>query len=219
VSDKRRHPLLDRLYLRYLDDENSAGFITAVSSHYALSTLERLATCGQYLARRGAVLALSYLSDVRSGPVLARALHDSDRVVRVLAENGLFELWSRDGTESQQQQLRIVVRLNDAQQFEEAYVRALQLIEEAPQFAEAWNQRAIACYRLGQYEDAANDCHQTLELNPYHFAAALGMAHCYLDLEEGQAALDCFRRAFDLNPNLDSIQSQIEYLERALEET
>jgi tetratricopeptide (TPR) repeat protein len=45
------------------------------------------------------------------------------------------------------------------------------------------------------------------------------MAHCYLDLGEGVAALDCFRRAFDLNPNLDAIRSQIEYLERALEET
>jgi tetratricopeptide (TPR) repeat protein len=219
VSDKRRHPLLDRLYLRYLDDENSAVFITAVSARYSIPTLERLAGCGQFLARRGAVLALSYMGGFPSSPVLALALHDSDRVVRVLAESGLFELWCRDGSESQQQLLRLVLRLNDAHQFEEAFVRASQLIEEAPQFAEAWNQRAIACYRMGRYEDAANDCQQTLELNPFHFAAALGMAHCYLDLGEGMAALDCFRRAFNLNPNLDSIQGQIEYLERALEET
>jgi tetratricopeptide (TPR) repeat protein len=218
VSDKRRHPLLDRLYLRYLDDENSAAFIADVSTHYAIPTLERLGLCGQYLARRGAVLALSYLSGVSSSPVLAQALHDSDRVVRILAENGLFELWCRDGTESQQLQLRVVARLNDALQFDEAYAQATQLIDEAPQFAEAWNQRAIANYRMGRYEDAANDCQQTLELNPDHFAAALGMAHCYLELSECLAALDCFRRAFDLNPNLDSIRSQIEYLERALDE-
>jgi tetratricopeptide (TPR) repeat protein len=219
VSIERRHPLLDRLYLRYLDDENSAAFIRAVSTHYARPTLERLAAYGQYLARRGAILALSYVGDYRSSPVLARALHDSDRVVRMLAENGLFDLWSRDGSESQQQKMRIVVRLNDAHQFDEAYDQASQLIEEAPQFAEAWNQRAIACYQLGRYEDAANDCQQTLDLNPYHFAAALGMAHCYLDLDEGLAALECFRRALDLNPNLEAIRNQIEYLERAFEET
>jgi tetratricopeptide (TPR) repeat protein len=181
--------------------------------------LERLAACGQYVARRGAVLALGYVGGFSSSPVVARALHDSDRVVRILAENGLFELWCRDGSESQQQQIRIVSRLNDAEQFDEAYAHASQLIEEAPQFAEAWNQRAIASYRLGHYEDAANDCQQTLELNPFHFAAAVGMANCYLELEEGLAALDCFRRALDLNPNLDAIQGQIEYLERALEET
>ena len=219
MSDKRRHPFLDRLYLRYLDDEDSAAFIAAVSTHYSTATLERLAACGQYVARRGAVLALGYMGSFPSNSVLARALHDSDRVVRILAENGLFELWCRDGSESQQQQIRIVLRLNDAQQFEEAHALASQLIEEAPQFAETWNQRAIASYRLGHYEEAANDCQQTLELNPYHFAAAVGMAHCYLELGEGLAALDCFRRALDLNPNLDAIQGQIEYLERALEET
>jgi tetratricopeptide (TPR) repeat protein len=219
VSDKRRHPLLDRLYLRYLDDEDSAGFIAAVSKHYSIATLERLADCGQYLARRGAVLALGYLGGFASNPAVARALRDSDRVVRILAENGIFELWCRDGSDSQQQQMRVVVRLNDAQQFDEAHELASQLIDEAPQFAEAWNQRAIASYRLGHYEEAANDCQQTLELNPCHFAAALGMAHCYLELGEGLAALDCFRRALDLNPNLDSIRGQIEYLERALEET
>lgn len=219
MSDNRRHPLLDRLYLRYLDDENPAGFIAAVSARYSIPTLERLAGCGQFLARRGAVLALSYVGGFSSSPVLALALHDSDRVVRILAEGGLCDLWCRDGSESQQQLLRLVVRLNDAYQFEEAFVRASQLIDEAPQFAEAWNQRAIACYRLGRYEEAADDCQQTLELNPCHFAAALGMAHCYLDLGDGMAALDCFRRAYNLNPNLDAIQGQIEYLERALEES
>ena len=139
--------------------------------------------------------------------------------MRILAESGLCDLWGRDGSESQQQLLRLVARLNDAYQFEEAFVRASQLIDEAPQFAEAWNQRAIACYRLGRYDEAADDCQQTLELNPFHFAAALGMAHCYLDLGDGMAALECFRRAYQLNPNLDAIQGQIEYLEQALEET
>ena len=219
MTDNRRHPLLDRLYLRYLDDENAAGFIAAVSARYSIPTLERLAGRGQFLARRGAVLALSYVGGFSSSPVLALALHDSDRVVRILAESGLCDLWGRDGSESQQQLLRLVARLNDAYQFEEAFVRASQLIDEAPQFAEAWNQRAIACYRLGRYDEAADDCQQTLELNPFHFAAALGMAHCYLDLGDGMAALECFRRAYQLNPNLDAIQGQIEYLEQALEET
>lgn len=218
MSNTCRHPVLDRLYLRYLDDENSAAFIAAVSSRYAISTLERLATHGQYLARRGALLALSYLSDIRSSSVLVNALHDSDRVARILAENGLFELWCRDGSEAQQLELRVITRLNDAHQFDEARARATRLIDDAPSFAEAWNQRAIANYRLGRYEDAANDCLQTLELNPDHYAAALGMAHCYLELSEGQAALDCLRRALDLNPNLSAIQTQIEYLERALDE-
>jgi tetratricopeptide (TPR) repeat protein len=218
VKNNRHHPLLDSLYLRYLDDEDSAAFISKVSRHYVTATLERLASCGQRLTRRGAVLAVGFLGDYASTPVLGRALHDADRVVRVLAENGIFELWCRDGIEAQRHELRIILRLNNSYQFDEACERASQLIEQAPQFAEVWNQRAIGQFRQGQYEEAANDCQQTLELNPYHFGAAVGMAHCYLETGEGFAALEWFRRSVELNPNLEAVRGQIEYLERALEE-
>ncbi len=219
VKKHRRNPLLDSFYLRYLDDEDSAAFITAVSKHYMTSSLERLALRGQRLSRRGAVLAVGFLGDYSSTSILGQALHDSDRVVRVLAENGIFELWCRDGSEAQSREVRTILRLNNSYQFEEARERADRLIEEAPDFAETWNQRAISYFRQGQYEEAASDCQQTLELNPFHFGAAVGIAHCYLETGEGFAALEWFRRAFELNPNLEAVRGQIEYLERALEET
>ncbi|MBC8874058.1 MAG: tetratricopeptide repeat protein [Planctomycetes bacterium] len=219
MSIDNRFPLLDRLYLHYLEDEDSAAFIVRVSRHYMTSTLERLAEYGEEMARRGAVLALGFLASYESNPVLGRALKDRDRVVRILAENAIREMWYRAGSESQRQQLAIIIRLNDSYRFEEAVEQSTDLIEQAPGFAEAWNQRAIAHYRLRHFEDAANDCQQTLELNPYHFGAAVGMAHCYLELGEGFAALECFRRAIDLNPNLEAVKGQIEYLERELKET
>jgi tetratricopeptide (TPR) repeat protein len=219
VKTNRHHPLLDRFYLHYLDNEDSAAFITATSRHYTLATLERLALQGQRLTRRGAVLAVGFLGDYASNGVLGRALHDSDRVVRVLAENGIFELWCRDGSEAQRREVRIILRLNNAYQFEEARDRADRLLEQAPAFAEIWNQRAISYFRQGHYEEAASDCRQAMELNPYHFGAAVGIAHCYLETGEGFAALKWFRRALDLNPNLDAVRGQIEFLQRALEET
>ena len=91
------------------------------------------------------------------------------------------------------------------------------LIDEAAHFAEAWNQRAVAEFALRRFEDAANDCHQTLEMNAYHFGAAVGMGHCYLQLDEPFAALENFRRALALNPDLEEVRGQINFLERALE--
>jgi tetratricopeptide (TPR) repeat protein len=212
-------PLLDRFYTRYLDDEDSAAFIRDTSRHYLNSALERLALYGTLRTRRGAVLALGFLGGYETTPVLGRLLRDRDRVVRVLAENGIRELWCRDGSEAQRLQLGVIVRLNNSLRYVDAFEAASLLIDEAPRFAEAWNQRAIAHFQLRQYEDAANDCQQTLELNPYHFGAAVGMAHCYLETGEAFAALECFRRAVDLNPNLESVRGQIDFLERALEET
>ena len=219
MSANGRHPLLDKIYLRYLDDQNSAAFIALVSRHYMTSTLERLAQFGNDLTRRGAVLALGFLGGYESNAVLGRALKDRDPLVCLLAEDAIRRVWYRDGTPWQRQQLDVVMRLNDSLRFEEAVEQATGLIQQAPTFAEAWNQRAIAHYRLKQYEQAARDCLQTMELNPYHFAAAVGMAHCHLEMGEGYAALECFRRAVELNPNLEGVKEQIDFLERALKET
>src|SRR5690606_28743454 len=149
-----------------------------------IATLERLTLAAGRVTRRAAVLALGYIGNYDSNAVLGRALHDEDRGVRILAENGIRELWCRCGTETQRQLLSVIVRLNASQQYELALERATELLEQAPWFAEAWNQRAIAYYQLGRYELSASDCHQALEINAYHFGAAVGMAHCYLEMSD-----------------------------------
>jgi tetratricopeptide (TPR) repeat protein len=210
-------PILTEMYARYLDDENSASFISAVSQRYMIGTLERLAEFGRVASRRAATLALSLIGTYESNAVLGRALNDRDRCVRLIAENGLRDLWMRDGSEDQQSRLKVIVRLNSSQQFCEAADAATDLIDEAPFFAEAWNQRAIAFFQLDRFEESANDCHQALELNPYHFGAAVGMAHCYLQMNDAYAGLECFRRALKLNPDMEEIRSQADQLERMLE--
>ncbi|MCA9119029.1 MAG: tetratricopeptide repeat protein [Planctomycetaceae bacterium] len=212
-----RQPSLDSLYQRYLNHEDSATFISAVASTYTIGTIERLAEFGQFTSRRAATMALGFLGDYRSNDVMGRRLSDKDRGVRMLAENSIRELWYRDGNETQRKTLQVIIRLNNAEQAGTATRLASELIDEAPFFAEAWSQRAIAHFQRGRFDDSANDCFQTLELNPYHFASAVGMGHCYLELNEPQPALDCFRRALKLNPGLEDVRAQVTYLERALE--
>jgi tetratricopeptide (TPR) repeat protein len=216
VSELRR-PELERLYHRYLESECTADFVRAISQRYLVGTLERLARGGRHVTRRAAVMALGFVGDFSQNATLGGALHDGDRGVRLLADNGIRQLWRRDGSVSQQQRLARVCRLNNGEQYSEAIREATELIDEAPWFAEAWNQRAIGYFARRQFEEAANDCHQTLELNAYHFGAAVGMAHCYLQLEEPFAALENFHRALRLNPDLEDVKGQIEMIQRALE--
>lgn len=213
-----RQPSLDILYQRYLNHEESASFIAAVAAGYTIGTLERLAEFGQRTSRRAATMALGFLGDYRSNDVMGRRLSDEDRGVRMLAENSIRELWYRDGSTSQRQMLQVIIRMNNSEQSAVAATRlASELIDEAPFFAEAWNQRAIAHFQRGRFDDSANDCLQTLELNPYQFASAVGMGQCYLEMNEPQPALECFRRALKLNPCLEDVRAQVTYLERALE--
>src|SRR5690606_37653483 len=121
---------------------------------YTLATLERLAEMGTRMSRRAAVLALGFLADYESNAVLGRALCDEDRGVRLLAENGIRELWRRAGNEDQQQEIGIIIRLNASRQYLEAVIRSDHLIDEAPWIAEGWNQRAVAYFHLGRFEES-----------------------------------------------------------------
>jgi tetratricopeptide (TPR) repeat protein len=216
VNDSRR-TALERLYHRYLETENTAAFVKAVSDKYLLGTLERLAIGGQPVLRRAAVMAVGFLGDYSHNAILGRGLNDDDRGVRLLADSGIRQLWRRDGNQRQQEWLSRICRLNQNDQYAEAIHEATALIDEAAHFAEAWNQRAVAEFALQRFEDAANDCHQTLEMNPYHFGAAVGMGHCYLQLDEPFAALENFRRALSLNPDLEEVRGNVGMLERTLE--
>ncbi|MDA7978823.1 MAG: tetratricopeptide repeat protein [Pirellulales bacterium] len=213
-----RTALLERFYQQYLIDQNSTSFIRQMTRKYSIGTLERLArSAARREVRRAAALSLGYVGNYESNAALGMALIDEDRGVRLVAENGIRSLWTRDGNDSQRQLLGIVMRLIASRQFAEAIDRASELLEEAPWFAEAWNQRAIAAYSLSEYESSISDCHEALEYNPYHFAAASGMGQCHLQLNDRANALECFRRALKLNPNLEGIRANIVHLERAME--
>ncbi|HAY80040.1 MAG TPA: hypothetical protein DCY79_09585 [Planctomycetaceae bacterium] len=213
-----RRPHIERLFQRFLNDEQSAKFIHGVAQQYTYASLSRLATCGSRLTRRGAVLAIGFLSGFEANDVLGARMRDSDRGVRLLAETGLREIWLRDGNEAQRHQIRKIVRLNTAGEFDEASQLASQLISDAPRFAEAWNQRGIARFNLQQYRQSVSDCRQTLRLNPYHFAAAVGMAHGYIELNDAAAALESLQLALQVNPELEQVRIQESRLRKALEQ-
>ncbi|MGE0609629.1 MAG: tetratricopeptide repeat protein [Pirellulales bacterium] len=207
---------LEECYDDFLVDQDSAAFIQRIATRYTLGTLERLVQCGQRPRRRAAVLALGYLAGYEANEVLGRALRNNDRLTRNLAENAIRSIWLRAGNDRERQELAAIVRLNSMQQYKEALRRSNELVHAAPDLAEAWNQRAIAYYCLGRYVESINDCRQALELNAYHFGAAGGMGQCYVQLDDLPAALDCFRRALKMNPNLEGVRASVSYLERSL---
>ncbi len=216
MENPRCAPLLDDFYRQYLEDQDSAALVERVLGRYSLGTLERLACHGQRLSRRGAVLVLGLAGDYSLNAVLGQALVDEDRAVRTLAEEGIRLLWCRSGNPGQRKRLATLLRLNAAQRYKQAVRHASQLLQTSTELAEAWNQRAVAHFGLGQFDLAIRDCRQTLELNCYHFGAAAGMGQCQLQLGDRQAALDSFRLALRLNPGLEGVRAHVLYLQRTL---
>ncbi|MEN6459039.1 MAG: tetratricopeptide repeat protein [Thermoguttaceae bacterium] len=218
-TDPTRHPLLLVLYQQHLDRQDSSNFVQKVARLYTTGTLERLARHASREVRRAAVLALGFLGDYEANHTLGCALLDEDRTVRTLAQSGIRTLWTRAGDEAERRELGTIVRLNAAQLHGEALARATALLQQTPWFAEVWHQRSIAHAAMGRLIESIRDCHQALEINPYHFVAATSMGHAYLQLENPVSALECFRRALRLNPDLEAVRLQVVRLTRMVEGT
>jgi tetratricopeptide (TPR) repeat protein len=211
-------PLIARIYQEYLDNQDSTLFRREVVDAYTVGTLERLATHHKRKVRRAAILALGLIGDYSANHTMGRALLDEDRTVRTLAESGIRDLWARSGNDAQRETLTLIIRLNAAQRQDEVIRRATALIDESPYLAEAWFQRATAHFRKQMHAEAIRDCHEALEINPYHFAAATTMGQAYMELENYVSALESFRRALRLNPDLEGVRIQVVRLARMVED-
>jgi tetratricopeptide (TPR) repeat protein len=98
-------------------------------------------------------------------------------------------------------QLQRAQVLLEAGEVKAAAALLTQLITELPDFAEAWNRRAVLHYSQQQYEAAIKDCEVVIRLVPFHFGALHGLGLCQAALGDYQAAISTFRRALAVQPH------------------
>src|SRR5262245_3252462 len=188
-------------------------FRRTVGGTYSEGTLQRLLEGENSQVRRAALLALGLQGSMASNAAAAGRLHDDDPQVRRLAADALWNIWYRAEGEPHKRELQ---RLSQAKDLTKSLRGLNTLIEKCPEFAEAYNQRAIAYFRLGEFRKAVEDCQRALELNPFHFGAQSGLAQCYVRLKKPRTALRAFRQALKINPDLDGVAESIRELEESL---
>ncbi|MEO1394876.1 MAG: tetratricopeptide repeat protein [Cyanobacteria bacterium J06634_5] len=74
------------------------------------------------------------------------------------------------------------------------------IIQAQPDFAEAWNRRAVLHYTQSNYWPAIADCQQAIQLIPHHFGALHGLGLCHCALGNYVAAIQAFRQALAVQP-------------------
>jgi tetratricopeptide (TPR) repeat protein len=200
-------------YDSFLRDHDIETFRQHVSARYTEGTLGRLIESGNLPARRAAVLALGLFGTFESNATVARALRDGDPTVRDLADNALWAIWFRADTPENNAMLEQVRLLIRHERLDDAVKLANRLIARSPEFAEAFNQRAIAHFFQGRFDESAADCHRVLKYNPYHFGALSGLAQCQLRLDQRRDALKTFRRALRLQPFSKGLREAVSSLE------
>lgn len=87
----------------------------------------------------------------------------------------------------------------------------------APNYAEGWHTRAAMEQADGDDTDALVSLQKTVLLNPRHFAAMVELADMLEDYGDKGGALKLYRRALDLDPQLDVASRKVRELTTSVE--
>ena len=145
---------------------------------------------------------------------LVKALRDRDEETRAIAEAAIWEIWGRSGDAEIDELYQKGLQLMNFGAAGEAIKVFTIIIGKKPEFAEGWNKRATLYYSVGEYQKSLRDCDEVMKRNPLHFGALAGYGMIYTQLNQLERALEYFRRALKINPNMQGVAINIELLEK-----
>jgi len=145
--------------------------------------------------------------------LLHERLRDEVPVLRKVAEQGLWMLWTRSGNAEIDRLVEQGTEAMGRGDTAEAIALFSDVIRRSPDFAEGWNKRATAYFLAGEFRHSIADCEEVFKRNPKHFGALSGNGQNWLALGRLDSALDYLRRALDVNPNLDGVAEIIRNVE------
>ncbi len=128
-------------------------------------------------------------------------LKSSDENIRERATSQLWRIWFWEKGKIPLEQIEESERLLAEGDIAAAGAILDELVANLPDFAEAWNRRAVWGFITRKYDRAIADCQKAIELNPVHFGALHGLGLCHAALGNYSAAISAFRSALAIQPH------------------
>lgn len=196
-----------------LEARDTQGLVSLLQARWSARQIVSLLNHPKCDVRKVSALALSLVGCRKCLPELSRKLKDPDPVVNQMAEHAMWSIWFRLGPPHANCEVHRGVQAMEQRDYHAAIAHFSRAIDAAPQFAEAWNQRATAHYLMENFAESMRDARRAVELNPDHFGAWAGLGHCYAHLGRLREAVGAYQRAIEINPNLECLAEAIEELE------
>jgi len=95
----------------------------------------------------------------------------------------------------------------------DAFDRAIAIL---PDYAEAWNRRAVLFFNDGKYDEAIADLESALVREPRHFGAWIGIAMIFESIERPEAALKAYDKALAIHPHAQAAVQGKKRLDRVV---
>jgi tetratricopeptide (TPR) repeat protein len=141
-----------------------------------------------------------------------------DEASAKVIEDAIWKLWARSGSPTADALIVQAVRAMEAGNRQTALRILDTVIDDQPNFAEAWNKRATLFYMMGDYDRSLADIDHVLELEPRHFGALTGLGTILNDRGKKAEALKAFRRALSIHPFLDGARKALQQIEPETEQ-
>lgn len=142
-----------------------------------------------------------------------RDLKSDDYSVWRKAESDLTRQWSSSGSPALDLLLERGRAAIDVGDYRAAAEHLTALIDHAPNFAEAYNQRADAYYHAALFGPAVEDIGKALSLNPHEFGALAGLGAILEAIGRPRDALAAYRMAASIHPHLPTVLDAIKRLQ------
>lgn len=156
-----------------------------------------------------AAVAIADQSDPRLDELFLILQQTDNPEVVIDAESKIWQIWLQH--DSKQTQERLAAGIAAMNHNPPKALRIFDaLIEDVPDFAEAWNKRATLYYSVGDYAASASDIEKTLELEPRHFGALSGLGLVYLAQKQLVDAKSAFEAVLLIHPNNSAVRRNIE---------
>ena len=120
--------------------------------------------------------------------------------------------WNRSGSASVDLMMGWAQKAAEAKKFDVALDFLDQIVTIDPTYAEGWNRRATVHFMMQNYAKSMADIERTLELEPRHFGALVGMAQIMKDGDNKELALRAYQRVLDIYPMMRSAQNDVSTL-------
>ena len=152
---------------------------------------------------------------------LFKQLKNSEATKAIEIENKIWKIWSIHPS-NDRRGYRLTELLDqgslliDGRELNKAYEIFSQIILVDPNWAEAWNKRALVLYLMNRYQSSLDDINKTLILEPRHFGALSGQALNYIELKQYEKAIKSYKAAQKIYPINDAAKKMIPQLQELI---
>ena len=144
-----------------------------------------------------------------------KAAPDADTAKQVEAR--IWAIWVASGSDTANLLMSRAKTAIDANDLDLALQMLDALVKLKPDYVEAWNRRATIHYMRKEFGQSMEDIQQVLSREPRHFGALSGLGMILQEFGEDKQALEVFRRALEIYPNLQRIPDMVKSLSEKVE--